>query len=74
MAEGQLVRGDGPEDFFTPDQCYIFVVDPGAGRVEAVLSPKTNGARIELRSGKKVDEWTSRYDDGFHVWTAPTSD
>ena len=65
--KGTLTRGSGPEDFFTPDQCYIFVVE--GDRVQAVLGPKTDGGRPNLRTGEKVEDWSSRYSDSTPIWT-----
>ena len=65
--KGTLTRGSGPGDFFTPDQCYVFVVE--GGRVQVVLGPRTDGGRTNLRTGEKVENWSSRYSDGIPIWT-----
>lgn len=73
-AKGRLIRGDGPGDFFKPGRCYIFIVDREASRVEAVLGPKTNGIRVELRSGERIGDWDKRYGDNIQIWTELTSE
>lgn len=71
VSKGQLIRGEGPADFFTPDACYIFVVE--AGKVVAVLSPVTNGTRIELRSEERIDDWNSLAKGKFTIWVSLTN-
>jgi len=71
VAAGALSRGRGPDDFFIPARnCYVFVVDEAAGRVEAVLD--TGRVRRDLRSGGPVRDWRDRYARYTHVWVAPT--
>lgn len=66
----QLTRGTSADDFFTPSECYVFVVK--ARKVVAVLGPETNDARIELRSGERVEDWTSMTEDNFTIWVSLT--
>lgn len=65
----QLSRGRGPEVFFRPDECYVFIVEDK--KVKAVLGPETEGARINLLSGRKVKDWRSRYRNDLKEWVYP---
>jgi hypothetical protein len=68
---GTLIRGAGPDDFFIPpEQCYVFVLNPGGTRVTAVLD--TGRVRVDLRSRSAVSDWPERYADRPQIWVAPT--
>lgn len=56
--------------FFEPDACYVFVIDPGRQRVEAVLGPG-QAQRPNLRTGDPVPNWRSRYAERDLIWVAP---
>lgn len=71
--EGQLTRGEEPEFFFKPGQCFIFIIDREDDRVEAVLGPETDDIRVELRSGERLGDWESRYGNNIQIWTEPTN-
>lgn len=71
VRSGDLIRGEGPSDFFiAPEKCYIFVLDEAADRVAAVID--TGRVRREVRSQTRVPNWSRKYEAHPQIWVATT--
>jgi len=71
LQDDRRLRADRDSlSFFEPSTCFVFVVDPGAQRVEAVLEPG-DGSRRNLRTGDPVPDWRNRYAGRDLIWVAP---
>ncbi len=71
VQDGHLIRGEGPSDFFiAPEKCFIFVLDETANTVTAVID--TGSVRVDVRSGRRVSNWSTTYEAHPQIWVATT--
>lgn len=54
-------------DFYKPEQCWVFLVEPDGNKVAYVLSPESNG-RMDIRSKKVISDFENQLKGFISIW------
>ena len=54
-------------DFFKPEQCWVFLVEPDSKKIAYVLSPESDG-RTDMRSNRKIADFENQLKGFVSIW------